>query len=705
MSWQYNPYAIPLFIGVVPLIVSCIVALRRSDEEMARLFALFALMSAGGMLTYGIELLAADLRTILFVLKFEYIFLVPIPVTWLMFVLAYTGFGRWLTPGRIALLFLIPAAHIVLSWTNAWHHLNWATIGVMEVNGLAFFDRTAGIGGQIGAYYLYACVAVAAFLLFGAVIRSPEQYRGQIVPLLIGMILPWIGNALHLFNLTPFPYLDLTPYGLALTVPLIALSLFRFRLFELTPAAHYRVIRSLGDAVIVLDQQNRVVDLNPAGEHLINSTASDAVGQPAADILPPPLMACIGDSYSTNTECAVEEDGEVIHIDLRISPLEDRHGRPRGRVIVLRDISLRKRAEAQVRKLSRAVEQTASIVIITDTEGDIEYVNPAFTRVTGYTFDEAIGQNPRLLKGGETAAKVYEQLWDTITAGGMWQGEFHNKKKDGSFYWGYATISPIKDETGKITHFIGIQEDVTARKQAEETIQQVMEEIEQRNIELDTYSHTIAHDLRAPLGALIGFAHLIKDADRDDLLENSGLYADKVLELGYKMVGMIESLLLFVHLRNAEEVLTTVEMGPVVQAALARFQDLINERNVDITVMDGLPPALGHAPWLEEVFANLIGNAIKYVGKDNPDPRIIVRARRENGMIRYEVEDNGLGIAAEDINKLFEMFTRLHPKEGSGFGLGLSIVRRIITKLNGQFGVESTPGEGSTFWFTLPAPE
>lgn len=705
MSWQYNPYAIPLFIGVIPLIVSCIVALRRSDEEVARLFALFALMSVGGMLTYGIELLAADLRTIMFVMKFEYIFLIPIPVTWLLFVLAYTGFGRWLTPGRIALLFLIPAAHIILSWTNAWHHLNWATIGVMEVNGLAFFDRTAGIGGQIGAYYLYACVAVAAFLLFGAVIRSPEQYRGQIVPLLIGMILPWIGNALHLFNITPFPYLDLTPYGLALTVPLIALSLFRFRLFELTPAAHYRVIRSLGDAVIVLDQQNRVVDLNPAAERLIDSTASDVVGQQAKDAFPSHLVTCIGDEYYAHTECAVEGKGEGFHVDLRISPLEDRRGKLRGRVIVLRDISQRRQAEAQVRKLSRAVEQTASIVIITDTEGNIEYVNPTFTRVTGYTFDEAIGQNPRLLKGGETAAEVYEQLWDTITAGGMWGGEFHNKKKDGSFYWGHAIISPIKDDAGKITHFIGIQEDVTARKQAEETIQRYMEEIEQRNFELDTYSHTIAHDLRAPLAALIGFAHLVKDADRDDLLENSGLYADKILELGYKMVGMIESLLLFVHLRSAEEVLTTVAMGPVVQAALARFHDLIGERNIDISVMDDLPPATGHAPWLEEVFANLIGNAVKYVGKDNPDPRVVIRARREEGMVRYEVEDNGVGIAAEDIDKLFEMFTRLHPKEGSGFGLGLSIVRRIITRLNGQIGVESAPGKGSIFWFTLPAPE
>src|SRR5688572_10682067 len=118
-----------------------------------------------------------------------------------------------------------------------------------------------------------------------------------------------------------------------------------------------------------------------------------------------------------------------------------------------------------------------------------------------------------------------------------------------------------------------------------------------------------------------------------------------------------------------------------------------------------MPAAMCHSTWLEEIFANLIGNAITYIGRDNPDPRIHIQGHRVNGMVRYEVIDNGVGIRPEVQDQLFEMFTRLHPGEGHGLGMGLSIVQRLVTRLEGQVGVESAEGQGSTFWFTLPCPD
>ncbi|MBK8420870.1 MAG: PAS domain S-box protein [Anaerolineales bacterium] len=151
--------------------------------------------------------------------------------------------------------------------------------------------------------------------------------------------------------------------------------------------------------------------------------------------------------------------------DMAIYPIQ-MPGMPENIVCVMHDITDRKQAAEQLRKLSRAVEQSASTIVIADIKGNIEYANKKFTETTGYTIEEAIGNNPRILKSGHTSAEEYKILWQTILAGKEWRGEFHNKKKNGDLYWESATISPIFNEGGKITHFLAVKEDITARKQA-----------------------------------------------------------------------------------------------------------------------------------------------------------------------------------------------------------------------------------------------
>ena len=236
-----------------------------------------------------------------------------------------------------------------------------------------------------------------------------------------------------------------------------------------------------------------------------------------------------------------------------------------------------------------------------------------------------------------------------------------------------------------------------------ETLRQHAAELEARNRELDAFSHTVAHDLKTPLGGIIGYASLISALDLSQSNTEVLTYVRRIEDFANRMNQMIESLLLFAHLRHAEEATGRVDMGEVVRHTLSRFEQRIEEENVTIEVMPDLPPALGYGPWLEEVLANLVDNALKYMGKENPAPRIQIRGQREGDMVRYEVQDNGVGIAKEDQEYLFEMFTRFHQSQAKGLGLGLSIVLRIITKLQGKVGVKSEPGEGSTFWFTLPA--
>lgn len=232
------------------------------------------------------------------------------------------------------------------------------------------------------------------------------------------------------------------------------------------------------------------------------------------------------------------------------------------------------------------------------------------------------------------------------------------------------------------------------------------DQLEKSNQELDAFSYTVAHDLRAPLQVIIGYANLLRTEYANTPPELAIEYLQSIEIFAQKMDTMIQSLLLLAKLHQASELpVAEVDMNRVARDALKRFREIIEAQHITVEVAPDLPPALGHASWLEEVFANLIDNAIKYIGESNPSPRITIRGMREGELSRYEVEDNGIGIAREEQNRLFDEFTRLH-KGGSikGFGLGLSIVLRIITRLNGQVGVRSEPGQGSVFWFTLPAP-
>ena len=226
-------------------------------------------------------------------------------------------------------------------------------------------------------------------------------------------------------------------------------------------------------------------------------------------------------------------------------------------------------------------------------------------------------------------------------------------------------------------------------------------ELSLRVEELDAYAHTIAHDLKSPLSNILLTGEIIKMKYGEQLQGDGLTRVSSIVSSSKQMNNMIDQLLWLAKLRNPEEAITTVQIKPVVDAAFARFTHLIDERKIQVSIADDLPSVLGHPQWIEEVIANLISNAIKYMGDDNPDPRIDIRGFMEGDKIRLEVKDTGVGIKVEDQKRLFEMFTRLHSVNAEGLGLGLSIIQRIINKLDGEIGVESTVGEGSTFWFKL----
>lgn len=228
------------------------------------------------------------------------------------------------------------------------------------------------------------------------------------------------------------------------------------------------------DGIVVIDPQTaRIVEFNPAAHRQLGYTREEFAALSLQEI--------VADKTSEEIRAVVDQvtregrldfetrhrtksgDVRVVRVTAQLVELSGRtfhHG-------VWRDVTERRRADERVRKLSRAVEQSPAVILITDRQGNIEYANPRFTELTGYTLEEVQGRNPRLLRSGETSEDDYRRLWETITHGGEWRGEFHNRRKDGSLFWEYASISPIVDEAGRVTHFLAVKEDITERKRAE----------------------------------------------------------------------------------------------------------------------------------------------------------------------------------------------------------------------------------------------
>jgi len=475
MDWEFSPYIIPLLIAAVISLAFAVYAWRRRTVPGATAFLVLVLAIAIWSIGYSLEIVSTDLAAKIFWAKVQYLGIVTVPVAWLTFALQYTQRDAWLNRRNLAILAIVPLITLLLVWTNEAHGLVWSQLSLVATGPFPAMNVSYGLWFWIHSVYSYILLLLGTLLIVRMVGSFPDLYRWQAILLLFGAVVPWLGNALYIFNLTP--NLDLTPFAFSLSGVAIGWNLFRFRFFDIVPIARRTVVDSMSDAVIVLDTQNRIVDLNPAAQTILGPDKAKAIGLTSTQALSgwAELLGQYRSQTETRAELTKDQDGTQQHFEVQISLLYDQRQQLAGRLIVLRDITERRQAEEELRRLSRAVEQTPSIVIITDLSGTIEFVNPAFYETTGYCSEEVLGKNPRILKSGLHPPEFYEQMWGTITSDEVWQGELINRKKSGELYWEAATISPIKNRAGKTTHYLAIKEDITARKKTESALKQSKE--------------------------------------------------------------------------------------------------------------------------------------------------------------------------------------------------------------------------------------
>jgi PAS domain S-box-containing protein len=366
----------------------------------------------------------------------------------------------------------------------------------------------------------------------------------------------------------------------------------------------------------------------------------------------------------------------------------------------------------QLRLQSAAMESAANAIVITDRDGVIQWVNPAFEKLTGYSREGALGQKPSLLKSGKHPLEFYQTMWKTIISGEVWRGEIVNRRKDGSDYIESLVITPVRSSEGDISHFVAVKEDITVRKEAERKVLELNQELEDRvrtrtaeleaaNHELESFSYSVSHDLRAPLRTLDGFSSALLE-DSSHLDENGRHYVERIRAAAQRMRYLIDALLQLSQVTRADVQNKPVDLSQMAEAIIEELHGIDPDRNVEVRIDPGLQ-TMGDPTLLRAALENLLGNAWKFTAQRSP-AKIEFGKRRDAPNGAFYVRDNGAGFDMEDADRLFGPFQRLHSdSEFPGTGVGLATVQRIVRRHHGRIWAEAARNQGATFFFELAA--
>lgn len=593
MQTQIDKYLItPLFLL---LIINTIIGIwysiflfKKRKKKGAIFLSVWTLAAAIWSFTYAFEYSATDVLLKIFWSKLSYFGIVFCPISFFFFTLAFSSGSRFLTKKYIVTIYSIAALFILIVLTNDYHHLHWKTVSIYPHINTTKYEY----GPVFWLFYVYTYLfLVIGFVnLFLLYFKFPERYKSQVGIFILAFIFPIAGNISYVSKLNPIPGFDWTPFGFMIAAILLSINIFRFKVFDLVPFARNKLFDMMPDAVMVLDNEDRIADLNPIMAAELGKKEKELIGRNWQDVLPEWKSYADPEKREkiNQLELSIEKDNKIRHFSFQSTPLFDNRGNFTGKLLNFRDVTDHKNVEIKIHD-------------------------------------------------------AYEQLKAEIV------------------------------------------------------------EKEKLIVDLDAFAHTVAHDLKNMIGAIITSSGLLKSSIEDGDTDEINEILDLIEFSSRKTLHTTQELLLLASVRQQEIKTSMLDMCHLVDEAIFRNYSLVQERKPTFIKPDTCLPAKGYGPWIEEVWTNYISNAIKYGGT----PPVIEFGSEyiENNMIKFWVKDNGDGISMVQQEMLFSKFTRLENLKIEGHGLGLSIVKRIIEKLGGTVGLESSakPGEGSLFYFTLPA--
>ncbi|MCX6278683.1 MAG: PAS domain S-box protein [Bacteroidetes bacterium] len=402
---------------------------------------------------------------------------------------------------------------------------------------------------------------------------------------------------------------------------------------------------------------------------------------------------------------AQSRNGSLFDVHIEASLVTNAEGQPFCLLASFADITERKKAEKELRKLTRAVEQSPVSIVITNLEGNIIYGNPKVCEITGYSIEELLGENSCIFQSGETPNETYKNLWDTIISGKEWRGELHNKKKNGELYWESASISPIFDTEGKITDFLAVKEDITALKKLITNLEAAKEKAEAGNRLKTAFMNNISHEIRTPLNGIIGFSSLIIQPDFTD--EEKQQFYTFINASSNRLINTITSYMdiSLIASGNIEIHRKPFKLQNILNQFYEQFEPLCTVKNLILRLI--IPKKADDIilysdyELIQKALSHLLDNAVKFTNAGEISFGYFIKT----GLLEFFVTDTGNGISKEAQARIFENFVQeevVNTRGYEGSGLGLSIAQGIARLLGGEIRVESEKNTGSTFYFYVP---
>ncbi len=708
MPWQFNTYALALMGSALAASVVAVYAWRRRSAPGAKALALLAIGAAEWSLTYAIAIGYGDLETRIFWAKVQYLGIQLIPLAIVIFIFQYTGYEKWLTKRNVLYLSIIPFITIWLAWTNENHRLIWKHAALETHRGIHILRLEYGPFFWVQTVYIYLLLIACTGILWWTVLRTSHLQRRQSITILIGATLPWVANFLYITRLNPFPYLDLTPFTYSLTGLVLTWGLFRQRLFDIVPIARDRVVEYMSDGMIIVDTQARLIDANPAAQHILQQPLSEIMGKPMHTLLPEAFWQHLANNtQEIDTQIELTLAGERRYYDTRSLPLYKKQTRLQGHLIVLTDITEQKRAETERERLFNV---SMDMLCVAGFDGNFKQLNPAWSATLGWT-EEELYNAPWLHFVHPDDHEMTIGIEDQLRRGEALH-DFQNRYrcKDGTYRWISWNAVTIPEEE----LMYGVARDITENKQAEIVLQQAKQAAEAASQAKSVFLANMSHEFRTPLNAILGFSELMQH--HNNLTPDQQQNLKIILRSSEHLLGLLNDVLELSKIEAGK-----VELKPVffdLHDMLLSLEDIfrLSAHQKGLTLNVTYPSHLPRYIYtdqgkLRQVLLNILGNAIKFTERGT----VTLHVSEQTGdvpqlpgpkvqtLLHFEVKDTGVGIATDELDAVFDTFvqTASGRRLKQGTGLGLPISAEFVRMMGGDLVVSSEIDAGTCFAFDI----
>lgn len=755
MGYEYSPYIVPLVIAALVSGWVVLFAWINRSKPGAIPLALMALAITEWTIGYIVEISAPGLDNKVFWGKIEYIGIASVSLLWFIFAYQHSNLGKMLSVRNLVMLSVIPVITIGLAFTNELHRLVWSEVYVNRAENISSLGVNYGIWFWVHTAYSYLLLLSGAFIVIRLLIRNKGMFRAQGIALLVAVLAPWLGNALYLTGLNPFPFLDLTSFAFTVSLVAVVLGIYGFQLINLTPVARDILIEEMSDGMIVLDERNIVADANPSMQRMIGKPPNQIIGQPISNVLDKQMQLI--DRFATTqdgtTEISVGEGDQRQWYELNFSSLYDKRKRHIGRVITAHDINDRKLAEEQkqaylddmkalqelhlelsqiddldtlyIRMIQRSQERLgidrvqlflldeANHQIVNtyriDQDGNIQDESHYREAITPDHWAEAVGNTPERIKLWEDAPLHDDH---NVLVGSGWKAAavLWNGHKSLGYLVCDNLLSrrPARPYQSDLVSILGTTfGHLIERMRAQADLALARDQAMEASRLKTQFLAKVSHELRTPLGGILGFAELLQLETFGPLAEKQKHATNRIIECTHNLTNMVNDLL---DQSQIEAKSVTLRMGYFDMAEMledvhSNMSILAQEKGLAFptSIAPDFPTSLyGDRQRLEQILVNLVGNAIKFTNEGQVSVKLSMLDPQHWAM---QVSDTGIGIPKPAQAYIFEPFRQadnaISPKN-RGTGLGLSIVKQLVELLDGQVYLDSDAGKGSTFSVILP---